>query len=45
MTYRIEDTALDRLFEVLAEEGFDGKSQAMEVLLNEIMEVERSRHL
>lgn len=45
MTYRVEDTALERVFELLAEEGFDGMSQALEVLLNEIMKVERSRHL
>jgi putative transposase len=45
MTYRVEDTALERVFEVLAEEGFDGMSQALEVLLNEMMKVERSRHL
>ena len=45
MTYRVEDTALERVFELLAEEGFDGMSQALEVLLNEMMKVERSRHL
>jgi len=45
MTYRVEDTALEQVFELLAEEGFDGMSQALEVLLNEMMKVERSRHL
>lgn len=45
MTYRVEDTALERVFELLAEEGFDGMSHALEVLLNEMMKVERSRHL
>jgi len=45
MTYRVEDSALERVFEVLADEGFDGMSQALEVLLNEMMKVERSRHL
>ena len=45
MTYRVEDTALERVFELLAEEGFDGMSQALGVLLNEMMKVERSRHL
>lgn len=45
MTYRVEDTALERVFELLAEEGFDGMTQALEVLLNEMMKVERSRHL
>ena len=45
MTYRVEDTALERVFELLAEEGFDGMSQALQVLLNEMMKVERSRHL
>ena len=45
MTYQVEDTALERVFELLAEEGFDGMSQALEVLLNEMMKVERSRHL
>lgn len=45
MTFRVEDTALERVFELLAEEGFGGMSQALEVLLNEMMKVERSRHL
>jgi len=45
MTYRVEDTALERIFELLAEEGFDGMRQALEVLLNEMMKIERSRHL
>ena len=45
MTYRVEDSALERVFELLAEEGFDGMSQALEVLLNEMMKVERSAHL
>ena len=39
MTYRVEDTALERVFELLAEEGFDGMSQALEVLLNEMMKL------
>ena len=45
MTYQVEDTALERVFELLAEEGFDVMSQALEVLVNEMMKVERSRHL
>ncbi|MDZ7789396.1 MAG: IS256 family transposase [Xanthomonadales bacterium] len=45
MTYRVEDSALERVFELLAEEGFDGMSQALAVLLNEMMKVERSAHL
>ena len=39
MTYRVEDTALERVFELLAEEGFDGMSQALEVLLNKLVEL------
>jgi transposase-like protein len=45
MTYRVEDNALERVFELLAEEGFDGMGQALAVLLNEMMKVERSAHL
>jgi transposase-like protein len=45
MTHQVENTALERIFELLAEEGFDGMSQALEVLLNEMMKVERGRHL
>ena len=45
MTYRVEDNALERVFELLAEEGFDGMGQALAVLLIEMMKVERSAHL
>lgn len=45
MTYRVEDNALERVFELLADEGFDGMGQALAVLLNEMMKVERSNHL
>lgn len=45
MTYRVEDNALEQVFELLADEGFDGLGQALAVLLNEMMKMERSSHL
>ncbi len=45
MTYRVEDNALEQVFELLADEGFDGMGQALGVLLNEMMKIERSSHL
>lgn len=45
MTYRVDDTGLERIFELLADEGFDGMGDAFALLLNEMMKLERSRHL
>lgn len=45
MTDRENRTPIDRVLTVLAEEGFDGMAQAMAVLLNEAMKLERSDFL
>lgn len=45
MTYQVEDSALEHIFELLANEGFDGMGEALGVLLNEMMKLERSHHL
>jgi putative transposase len=45
MTHQDQPTALDRITELLAENGFDGLAQAVTVLLNEVMKLERSAAL
>jgi transposase-like protein len=45
MTHQMQATALDRITELLAENGFDGLAQAVTVLLNEVMKIERSHAL
>jgi putative transposase len=45
MTHQDHPTALDRNAELLAEHGFDGLAQAVTVLLDEVMKIERSRAL
>jgi transposase-like protein len=45
MTHPMQTTALDEITELLAEHGFDGLAQAVTVLLNEVMKVERSHAL
>ncbi len=45
MTHQEQTTALDRIVELLAEHGFDGMAQAMTVLLNEAMKLERTHAL
>ncbi len=42
MTHQTQTTALDQITELLAERGFDGIAQAVTVLLNEVMKIERS---
>ena len=42
MTHQMQTTALDQITELLAEHGFDGLAQAVTVLLNEVMKLERS---
>jgi transposase-like protein len=42
MTHQDPPTALDQIAELLAENGFDGLAQAVTVLLNEVMKLERS---
>jgi putative transposase len=45
MTHQEQTTALDEITELLAEHGFDGLAQAVTVLLNEVMKIERSHAL
>jgi putative transposase len=45
MTHQMQTTALDRITELLAENGFDGLAQAVTVLLNEVMKIERAHAL
>jgi transposase-like protein len=45
MTRQEQPTALDRIAELLAENGFDGLASAVTVLLNEVMRIERSNAL
>ena len=42
MTHHDQTTALDEIMELLAEHGFDGMAQAIGVLLNEVMKLERT---
>ena len=45
MTHQMQTTALDQITELLAEHGFDGLAQAVTVLLNEVMKIERAHAL
>src|SRR5947209_14847560 len=45
MTHQMQTTALDEITELLAENGFDGLAQAVTVLLDEVMKIERSHAL
>jgi putative transposase len=45
MTHHDQPTALDQILELLAEHGFDGMAQAIGVLLDEVMKLERSQTL
>ena len=45
MTHQTQPTALDPIVGLLAEHGFDGLAQAVTVLLNEVMKLERSHAL
>jgi hypothetical protein len=42
MTHQDQTTALDPIGELLAEQGFDGLADALRVLLNEVMKLERA---
>jgi putative transposase len=45
MTHPMQTTALDEITELLAAHGFDGLAQAVTVLLNEVMKLERAAAL
>jgi putative transposase len=42
MTHQMQTTALDEIGQLLAEQGFDGLADALRVLLNEVMKLERA---
>jgi hypothetical protein len=42
MTRQMQSTELDSIVQLLAEHGFDGMAQAIEVLMNEAMKLQRS---
>jgi transposase-like protein len=45
MTHQAGDSVLSQLYEVLVDAGFDGLTEALTLLLDEVMRLERSRHL
>lgn len=45
MTHEDQSTALEQLFQLLSEQGFDGMAEAMTILLNEAMKLERAEAL
>jgi putative transposase len=45
MTRQMQSTELDSIVQLLAEHGFDGMAQAIEVLMNEAMKLQRSEAL
>src|SRR5437764_12387370 len=45
MAHQMQTTALDEITGLLAEHGFDGLAQAVTVLLDEVMKIERSHAL
>ncbi len=45
MTHQNESNHFNEIVQVLADEGFDGMAQAMQLLLNEAMKIERSQAL
>jgi putative transposase len=42
MTHQMQTTALDQIGQLLADQGFDGLADALRVLLNEVMKIERA---
>ena len=42
MTHQMQTTALDEIVQLLADRGFDGLADALRVLLNEVMKLERA---
>ncbi len=45
MACRVNDNNLQGAIELIAENGFDGMAEAVSLLINEAMHIERSRHL
>jgi putative transposase len=45
MTYQAQNTAIQAAMELVSETGFEGMAQAIQILFNEAMKIERERHL
>ena len=45
MAHEMDDNVLSQVYEVLVDSGFDGLAEALTLLLNEVMLLERSQHL
>jgi transposase-like protein len=45
MTHQLHPNSFNEVFQSLSEQGFDGMAQAMQVLLNECMKIERQQAL
>ncbi len=45
MAHEMDDNVLSQVYEVLVDTGFDGLAEALTLLLNEVMRLERSQHL
>ena len=45
MTCDIQDRSIGDVLELLIEQGLDGTAEAISILLNEAMRLERERHL
>ncbi len=45
MTHQMNSNSFEQVFQSLAEQGFDGMAQAMQLLLNEVMKIERQQAL
>ena len=45
MTHPHQSNARDEVIQLLAENGFDGMAQAIEILMNEAMKLDRSEAL
>jgi putative transposase len=43
MTHQLHPSSFEEVFQSLSEQGFDGMAQAMQVLLNECMKIERQQ--
>ena len=45
MTYQRQNSAIQAVMELVTETGFEGMGEAFQIILNEAMRLERSRHL
>lgn len=45
MTYQTQNSAIQAVMELVTETGFEGMGEAFQIILNEAMRLERSRHL